>query len=264
MGPRIITAGLAAPTVVACAVAGGLWFIGLVHLVAALAAWELCVLQRQSAYPGVPALALLGAWAFPVAAATHPAVAWALLGVGLIGALVMLGLVAPSRDLLLGGAISLAGGLYVGTLLAPSIPLRQGAEGLIWVLVVIIGTWGCDTAAFVVGRQWGRRKLVPGLSPQKSLEGATAGLVAAWAVSAAAAGVASQSLPRLIGLGTVVGVGAILGDLAESAIKRCLGVKDSGWIMPGHGGILDRIDGLLFASFLAYWYRVASEAVMSP
>src|SRR5207244_5278050 len=103
----------------------------------------------------------------------------------------------------------------------------------------------CDVSAFLVGRRWGRTRFVPRLSPQKSVEGVIAGVLAALLVGVVASLVIDAPRIVVLSLGALVGVAAILGDLVESAFKRWVGAKDSGWIMPGHGGILDRIDSLL-------------------
>jgi len=158
--------------------------------------------------------------------------------------------------------VSITGGfVYVGTLLSSGILLRERPDGLGWVLMILAGTWACDTAAFLVGRAWGRHRLAA-VSPGKTKEGTAAGLIAAALVGSVASGLLAQPLPRTLGLGLVVGSGAIVGDLAESAIKRRLGAKDSGWLVPGHGGVLDRIDSLLVAVFLGYWYVVMTDGVL--
>ena len=115
-----------------------------------------------------------------------------------------------------------------------------------------------DTAAFFCGRAWGRRRLAPTLSPKKSWEGAIAGLLAS---VGAVALVRWLWLPQLqvidiFGIGLLVGTAGILGDLSESVMKRAAGVKDSSALIPGHGGMLDRIDSLLFAAPTLYYYYV--------
>ena len=121
-------------------------------------------------------------------------------------------------------------------------------RGLAWALIVILATWVGDTAAYLVGRTWGRLKFVPAISPNKTVEGAAGGLVGSMVISA----LAFQSFglggwwQGLI-IGGVIGLAGQLGDLVESLLKRQAGVKDSGAMIPGHGGMLDRIDALLLA-----------------
>jgi phosphatidate cytidylyltransferase len=163
---------------------------------------------------------------------------------------------------LAGWGLSIATGLYVGALLAPSIGLREHFNGVWWVALILAATWACDSAAYFVGRQWGTHKLAPSISPQKSIEGTIAGLIASVLICVLGGTLMAESASRFVGLGIVVAVGAVLGDLAESILKRHLGVKDSGWIMPGHGGLLDRIDSLILSAFLAYWYITLTDRII--
>jgi len=136
-------------------------------------------------------------------------------------------------------------------------------------LAVLALTWIADTAAFFAGRAWGRRKLAPGISPGKTLEGAAGALVAVAIYAMICAMVSADLKPLARGLGWIVLLGAatllcftsILGDLFESAIKRQAGAKDSGKLLPGHGGVLDRIDSatstLPVAALMFYWIPVS-------
>ena len=164
------------------------------------------------------------------------------------------------REALVDWALTLAPALYVGGLLAYFILLRALPGGGYWVQVVLGCTWAADIAAYYVGRRWGRTKLAPTLSPGKSVEGALAGLVAAIVVAGAAAlavPAAGRSPAVLLGLGLLVAVAGVGGDLAESFVKRQLGVKDASGLLLGHGGLLDRMDSLLAAGMVAYYYLVA-------
>jgi phosphatidate cytidylyltransferase len=173
-----------------------------------------------------------------------------------------------------------AGACYVGLPVYAAIALRQAAgngvssawytladrlalgwapaaAGMAWVLAVVLSTWAGDSAAYLVGRAFGRHKLAPAVSPGKTIEGALGGLLAAVIVSAAVFRM-SGALPTWAGaiVGAVLGVFGQLGDLSESFLKRQASVKDSGTLIPGHGGMLDRVDALLFAfpaALLMYW-----------
>ena len=146
---------------------------------------------------------------------------------------------------------------YLGFLLPHVVLLRESSpDGWRWLLFAIFVTMGSDTGGYFGGRLWGRRKLLPGVSPAKTIEGAVSSVLGA-AVVAVLCGL--FVIPPLggieaIGLAAIVSVLAQLGDLGESALKRAFGVKDSGWIIPGHGGILDRLDSLLLPFVFLYHY----------
>jgi phosphatidate cytidylyltransferase len=136
------------------------------------------------------------------------------------------------------------------------------AGGMAWVLAVVLSTWAGDSAAYLAGRTFGRHRLAPAVSPGKTIEGAVGGLLAAVLVSTAVFGV-SGALPAWAGalVGAGLGVCGQLGDLSESFLKRQAGVKDSGDLIPGHGGMLDRVDALLFAfpaALLMFWITESS------
>lgn len=125
--------------------------------------------------------------------------------------------------------------------------------GIWWMLVVLLGVWGFDAAAFFSGRYFGRHKLAPLVSPGKTWEGVAGGLVLS-ITACLVLTIVPLHVPWYLAilLGILIGGAATLGDLAESLIKRQTHVKDSGQIMPGHGGMLDRIDSILFASVVVY------------
>jgi phosphatidate cytidylyltransferase len=154
-------------------------------------------------------------------------------------------------------ALSLAPPLYVGALLGYYALLRQRADGVFWVQLVLGCTWAADTGAYLVGRRWGRTPLAPKLSPSKSVEGAFGALAVSTALALVVALLApapGRSVPLLLGLGLLVGAAGITGDLVESWIKRQLGAKDASSLLLGHGGLLDRMDSLLATGMVAYYY----------
>ncbi|MBI4186833.1 MAG: phosphatidate cytidylyltransferase [Chloroflexi bacterium] len=157
-----------------------------------------------------------------------------------------------------GWAWMAAGILYLGWMLSHLIALRGMDAGRDWVFLALFVTFGSDSAAFFIGKRWGRRRLAPYISPAKTWEGAAAGAVGGIGASLVLTGL--LSLPLTIGqaalLGLLTSVFGQLGDLVESLFKRNMGVKDSGRSIPGHGGFLDRIDSVVFAGVVVYYYLI--------
>jgi phosphatidate cytidylyltransferase len=157
-----------------------------------------------------------------------------------------------------GGRVGLMvfGFVYVPLLLTPIGLVKRFPDGHDWVFLILTVTWLSDTGAYAAGRALGRHKLYPAISPGKSVEGAVGGLLS----SLGAAVLAKLTyMPQLGWLDVVLislpgGALGQVGDLVESMLKRAFGVKDSGWIIPGHGGLLDRIDALLFCVPYVYFY----------
>jgi phosphatidate cytidylyltransferase len=135
-------------------------------------------------------------------------------------------------------------------------------RGLAWILTVILAIWVGDSIALFAGRAFGKRKLAPVISPNKSQEGAIGGLLASMvvgAVSFQSFGLGDWKLGLIVG--ALIGVAGQIGDLAESVLKRQAGVKDSGSVVPGHGGVLDRIDALLFAFPAGFLIAIGLERI---
>ncbi len=154
-------------------------------------------------------------------------------------------------------AWSIAGVLYVGWLLSYLVALRLDA-GRAWVYLALFTTFGSDMAAFFIGRALGRHRLAPRISPAKTWEGAIAGVFGAIIVSLIVVIVFGLPLGygQAILLGILVSIFGQLGDLVESLLKRNAGVKESGNLMPGHGGVLDRMDSVVFAGIVVYLYYI--------
>lgn len=154
-------------------------------------------------------------------------------------------------------AVSVFGPIYTSFTFSAIVLVRvsdKGVHGALLTLGVMLSLWANDAVAYLVGSRIGSHKLAPRISPNKSWEGFWAGLVgsvAVWVVLALA-GVANIGVPLAAVIGLVVGIVGVVGDLFESRIKRGVGVKDSGNLIPGHGGLLDRSDSLLFGSIAAY------------
>lgn len=166
---------------------------------------------------------------------------------------------------LLNASVSLSGIIYPTAFVGTMYPLRQmdhltGVPGLNLVVALLAGVWLCDTAAYYIGRAIGKHKLIERVSPNKTWEGSAAGLFASLTVIFALKynGFLGNSFTTvdMMMLSLFTGVGGQLGDLFESSIKRDAGVKDSGILLPGHGGFLDRFDALIFAAPLTYLYFI--------
>jgi phosphatidate cytidylyltransferase len=243
----------------------------LLAIVAALGAWEVFRLLKGAGYPSLHLFGSALAVAIVLEAAWRPvgdkgillvAIGIVLAGVGSFGR-------TDPRDGLVAWIATAFGAVYVGLIAfvlqvaatAPEVPAGAALEVLGsergWVLLLIFGVWSFDTGAFLVGSQVGRHKFLTHISPSKSIEGVVGGLVATTIVTALMlAGLGQEPLGALV-LGPLLGLSAQAGDLAESMLKRAAGAKDSGTLIPGHGGILDRIDSFLFAGPVVAVYVLA-------
>ena len=170
-------------------------------------------------------------------------------------------LLRPQKETaFIGWAWTMAGILYLGWLLSHLVALRGLDDGRNWVFFALLINSASDTAAFFTGRALGKRPLAPQISPGKTWEGTTGGILGAILVSLLFLLPTPLSLPltwwQAVLLGLLVSIFGQLGDLVESLFKRNMGVKDSGRLIPGHGGILDRIDSVVFAGVVVYYYVI--------
>jgi len=241
---RVVVAAVLAPVTIAIAYAGGWWWALLVTVVAiGLYIEWLSVVgamqQRWASAVGAGALALAGV----AVAANRAGVAAALIGIGVLGAAAS----SSVRRSWAGGGL-----LYAGLALLASVLLRHDPEtgfgALIFVLLVV---WVTDIGGYFAGRGIGGPKLWPQVSPKKTWAGAVGGLAASLLVALVASALGFGPAATLLLLAAALSVVSQLGDLFESAIKRNFGVKDSSHIIPGHGGLLDRLDGFVAAIVVA-------------
>jgi phosphatidate cytidylyltransferase len=264
---RIVTAVVLLPVVIVLLVLGGWWTAGLVAVAAGGCAFEYELITQGRLGPA-EVLAVLGAALIPLAAAMHPVgfttfAAWILWAV-FIAASVQ-ALFAPDREHApTRTAHVVTGCLYAGLGLGPIAALRVGPAGLQWVISALVITWANDTCAYFAGRLFGRHKLHPAVSPNKTWEGFAGGAVGSVAGMFIARSVAFPALTTAdcVALGLLGAVLGPLGDLCESLLKRAHGVKDSGFLIPGHGGLLDRVDALLFNAPAVYLYVVAVRGLL--
>jgi phosphatidate cytidylyltransferase len=182
-----------------------------------------------------------------------------LLAAAIVLSLIMLVLQSGKEHTFLSWAWMMTGILYVGWLLSFLVALRMDA-GRNWVFLALVATFASDTAAFFVGRALGRHSLASSISPHKTWEGAVGGVLGAVVISLLFTLPTPLQLPlnyvQAVVLGLLVSVFGQFGDLAESLLKRSVGVKESGRFVPGHGGFLDRMDSVVFAGVVVYLYFV--------
>jgi phosphatidate cytidylyltransferase len=237
------------PIALAIVVAGGWIYALFVGVLAVLMALEWLRLSearfgaRYARFAGGVALGVgLAATVLAVLGRPREAVACVALGMVLAGVLARVRGVAAVWATI---GVVLIGVPTVALIWLRSVP-ELGLNLLLWLLIVV---WATDTAAYVVGRRVGGPRLAPSISPGKTWSGLGGGVIGASLASVIAAwALGSERLVHAAGLGAVFAVLAQLGDLAESALKRRAGVKDSGALIPGHGGVLDRVDGLLLTA----------------
>lgn len=266
---RVFGAAIIVAVATLPAVLGGLPFLILILLVSTLAVVELgrmfTLLGYRPLY--VVSIGLTGVFVLD-----------AFLGKGLTDVAITAGVLAPLVWLLFRSknyaraaiewTVTMVGPFYLGWTLARFVLLRELPDGLVWAGVALIGTWAADTGAYIAGRALGKRKLYPRVSPAKTWEGVGGGALLTIVVLATLLFLAQEnalvSRPIMgwplwvhgVVLGLLVNCAAVIGDLAESFLKRSTGVKDAGQVIPGHGGLLDRVDSLVFSVPLVYYYVV--------
>jgi phosphatidate cytidylyltransferase len=242
-------------------------FTGLVAVAGCLSLVELYRLCFQDSFrPLATAVGLLGCVGLIVGPHDPGLVQTALLVAVMAILSIPLLVEAPLQNHLRHGAIVLTGMLYVGLMMSYLVRVRLLPEGESLLFFLLLVTWAADTAAYYVGTLYGQRPLAPRISPKKTVEGLAGGLVGAIVVAYAARWTfvpGFSALDTLV-LAVFLALTGLWGDLVESAIKRSVGVKDSGGLLPGHGGMLDRLDSLLFTAPAFYYYvtlmgRVASH-----
>lgn len=254
---RVLTAVIAIPIVFAMAYLGGWWFYLPLGALLLLGGHEFCALMRSAGYnPSEPAcLGLVAALLIDSILPGYRIGRFALVATIAIEATRHI-IRNQTKGFLVNWALMLAGALYVGGLGSHFIALRALPGGLGWLALAVIPTWVCDSAAYFVGTSRGRQGFFTAISPHKTWEGFIGGWLSG-AIAAVAAGLFLKlTLAQAIVLGLVLPLAATFGDLAESLLKRQVGAKDSGTFFPGHGGVLDRADSLLFVVPLVYYYLI--------
>ena len=258
---RVLSGMVLIPFLLGVAYFGNPTYAVLICAATGFAAFEVRGMLRHGGYTPVDALLIGLATLLPLDAWLRPGPdsgtdATLIVMVALLLSLAWMLVRPTSERALVDWALSLALALYLGGLMQFYLPLRglpSGTPGA-WVIGLLLLSWACDSTAYFVGRAFGRRRLAPTISPKKSVEGAIAGLVGAGAAGVLFALVFGAPALLSAGYGLAIGVATIVGDLVESLLKRQMGAKDSGVLIPGHGGLLDRMDSLLFCAPVAVFY----------
>ncbi|MCA9902759.1 MAG: phosphatidate cytidylyltransferase [Anaerolineae bacterium] len=256
---RVLTALLLGPVVLLLVVLGGWWFFFLAVGLSVIAALEFANLGQHRNIHVSPLLSVVSVVAVITAASQHGDHLVVPLFI-LTFALTILWAFArrmTRRTALIEGLMTIAAPAYIGLPTALLVLIRNAPEGLLWLLLVLVLTWGTDIFAYFGGRLWGKTKLAPRISPKKTVEGALAGYLGGAGLGALLLGLNGQ-LEIATALIVLLGpVAAILGDLVESALKRAFNVKDSHLsqlnLFPGHGGVLDRTDSLILVACFCYF-----------
>jgi len=257
---RVWTALVALPTLLAVVIfAPAPWFAAFVAALIVVGLYEVAAMTGAHTAAAVAMLVLVGGGSATLLG-WAPARLWVIpLGVilAMLALIVRVGRGAANRAAgAPGTGLTVLGALYVGTLFPYFALLRNRPDGIAAIVLILLLVIASDTGAYFTGLSMGRTRLAPRVSPKKTVEGAVGGLALC-----VVAGlllrlplVPEWGVGQAIAFSLAIGVLAQLGDLAGSALKRCAGVKDSGWIFPGHGGLLDRTCSIVFAVTLAYYW----------
>lgn len=270
---RVAVAAVGIPVAVGAVYMGGFVLGGLLALAAVLAVLEFFRMSERKAARPLTYLGAAGAGGMVLLAASYPEAGPGGGGFAWLLALFVIATVAGAiwvrgveGEPLLSVSTTVFGALYTGGLLSYGLflrhlpPVADAWHGTALVFAPVLLTWTSDTFAYFVGRAFGRRKLIPRVSPGKTVEGSLGALVGTVAVAVGYSFVLSgfssyrMGVAEAVAFGVLMSVAAQVGDLAESLLKRDAGVKDSGTLLPGHGGALDRFDSLLFTLPLAYLF----------
>ena len=253
---RLASAFILIPIVLGSVYFGGLAFFAAIAVALLLAGYEFFDMTRHAGHHPITWLGLGLILLLLLNAYTHAGLEREIL-IGALVASLILAIFWREEDWIASWALTFAGALYVGGLGAYAVFVRDLPNGLVWTAIALLTVWATDTGAYFVGTRFGRHSFFASISPKKTWEGAIGGVVFATLTMLVLGTVFAGLAPlQSIAFGFGLSIAGTFGDLAESLVKRQTGVKDSGNILPGHGGFLDRIDSLLFAAAFAYYYLI--------
>lgn len=256
---RVISAAIAIPILIFCVTFGGIIFKSSVVLVTGISIYEYILAYKNSDYKIIQSVLIFGFLLISILIYMNLLKNFILPIIYLILILSMATPIFKRKYNIVSSALTFTGFIYIVCFFSFLILIRDYSNGgkyLIWLVFII--AWSCDTAAYYSGKFFGKRKLCPQVSPKKTVEGAIGGIVGSvlgiiiWGIICRSSISFSWSL--LIFLGIIGAIVSQLGDLSASLIKRYVGIKDYGYIMPGHGGMLDRFDSILFTIPIVYYY----------
>lgn len=257
LAQRLIVAAIGIPVLLMVIITGSTTYSAVVALTALAAVREFTRIARSAGARPNTLILPAGVALYVINATQQEAAAPAITGLVFTAAIAW-GAFRPRDPLAISNVVwTIVGTLYAGFLFSHWLVLRQIPQGMEWTLLALFGTFANDTAAYAVGRLIGRHKMAPSISPGKTWEGAAGALVAtSLAVPALATALGLPLTEPMWLLGPGLSVAAQAGDLAESKLKRLGNVKDSGAMFPGHGGLLDRLDALVFVGPLVYYWSI--------
>lgn len=287
MTTRLASALIGLPILFGAVWFGSYWFAGLVFIAAAIAVLEvsrLASLWGDKFHPAIPLVLtmfmLLPGLSRALGRSPDSSILFLDIGANTVMDIATV-VICPLSGWVLGSgrklpvvdsppAMILRISIYLGLSLYYALQLRSLEEGREWTLFLLLVVFATDTSAYLVGRVIGRTPLAPSISPNKTREGAAAGLIGAVAASVLANSLLGLDaiIWQVAALGVIIGALGQLGDLAESRLKRKAGVKDSGWLIPGHGGILDRLDSIVYVLpathlFITWVWEVQQKGLLS-
>jgi len=258
---RLLTVLVAAPIVIACVYFGGIAFLILILALAIASINEFYNMMKAKDFHPAYWVGNFFTVIFIIFAYYALKKHWepahsAMLTVAAVATMLATLWLKRPKEAIVDISVTLLGMIYIGWFFSYFLFIRALTDRGAYILFMMFTVWALDIVAYLVGSKFGKHKLLPSVSPNKSVEGAIAGFIVALIAAAVFGYFAGFALVHSLILGALIGVVAQLSDLVESLIKRDAGVKDSGNLIPGHGGVLDRMDSFILTAPVMYYYLV--------